>query len=103
MAKEEFDTLETEIRTVQEAATRELRNAGSPKPATPGDDVEMDEDLDEEQAHALAEAITESIDHEPSQARAARVAVAKSRLQKQGKVVYGIVAKKSKVKRGSCG
>ena len=63
----------------------------------------MEEDLDDEQAQDLAEALTETIADETGEARAARVEAAKSRVQKQSKVVAGIVAKKGKLKRGSCG
>ena len=94
MASEELQSLEAEIRTVQETAAQELQTAAHEH----SDD--MEEDLDEEQAHDLAEALTEPIVDEPGEARAVRVAAAKSRLQKQGKVVTHIVAKKLKTRRG---
>ena len=109
MPSEEFQILETEIRTVKEAAAWELQKAagpasgGSAVASAPLHSNDMEEDLDDEQAQDLAEALTETIADETGEARAARGEAAKSRVQKQSKVVAGIVAKKGKLKRGSCG
>jgi hypothetical protein len=63
------------------------------------DAIDMEQELDDEQAERLAEVFTEDIKDEQKECRAARVASAKAHLKSQGKVVLSIVAKKAKLKR----
>ena len=80
--------LDEAAKTVASAASAEAENAS-----------EMEQDIDDDQAEQLAEVVTEAIQDEEDEVRAVRVAAAKVRLKGQGQVVFGIVAKKAKLKK----